>query len=363
MPLEPNVLKTFKFKWIDGEGNETGFLKKRGEFNGETLKLDYVEVLVDGIASIAVRDKFLAMVLPNLSDEEDSIDDPFQTLTIAVYGIGAEPLKRMINGARSDVVAANEKKQLDAKGLGHQFRSAQCPFCDATVLLSRLPETPQCYCDYCETLHTVDTGGGFGQTEGLSQKQESKFRICDECDMYSQPRKFTVFYFIFLIYFVSYSHRPTWRCPGCMRGDAWKMLFGNIFGLIGLPVAIVQLFRSYYSKASSGPLRGLDDANILARKGNVDKALSRYDGLMDNVPVNAGIKFNIGWGLVYQGDYPSAETMFKLSLDDCANYRPSIRGLIICLEEQQKEEELVQLYELHHRAVSRNLKLSSKNVT
>ncbi len=50
MPLEPNVLKTFKFKWIDGEGNETGFLKKRGEFNGETLKLDDVEVLVDGIA-------------------------------------------------------------------------------------------------------------------------------------------------------------------------------------------------------------------------------------------------------------------------------------------------------------------------
>ena len=30
----------FKFKWLDDEGNETGFFSKKGHFNGQTLTID-----------------------------------------------------------------------------------------------------------------------------------------------------------------------------------------------------------------------------------------------------------------------------------------------------------------------------------
>jgi len=30
-----------------------------------------------------------------------------------------------------------------------------------------------------------------------------------------------------------------------MRGEAWKMFFGNLIFLLGVPVARIQLFRSY----------------------------------------------------------------------------------------------------------------------
>lgn len=339
--------KKFKFRWVDANGNETGFFSsKKASFDGETLKLDDVEFPVDAILSMAVRDKYIAMVLPPHAGEDGESDGQPQHFTIAVYGTNAKTLKQMIDGARTDVFAEQERKDLQEKGLSSQYRDTKCPFCAATVSLSRLPETAQCYCQYCETLFTVGESA-FGESEGLSRKQERKHRICEECNMYSQPRKFTIFYFIFLLYFISWSHRPTWRCPGCMRWDAWKMLFGNIFGFIGIPVAIVQLFRSYASKTTPGPLRGLDDANILANKGKIDKALDRYDRLMDNVPVNAGLKYNIGSGLLTKGDIPSAETMFELSLDDCANYFPSVRGLMYCYASQEKDAELKQLQKLH----------------
>lgn len=346
--MEPeSKIRKFKFRWVDSAGNETGmFSSKKGTFDGETIKLDDVEFPVDVILSIAVRDKFIVMLLP-VADDEGNITDQHQTINISIYGTSAKKLKQAIDGARSDVFAVHEKAELKEKGLSSQYRSATCPFCDATISLSRLPETPQCFCDYCETLFTIEEQP-FGQTEGLSRQQESKHRLCEECDMYSKPRKFTIFYFVFLLYFITWSHRPTWRCPGCMRGDAWKMLFGNVFGLIGIPVAIVQLFRSYGGKASSGPLRGLDDANILANKGKIDKALDRYDRLMDNVPINAGIKFNIGSGLMTNGDFSSAETMFQFSLDDCSNYSPAVQGLAMCLAQQEgRDADLKALKVLH----------------
>jgi len=338
MEPDPKFMK-FKFRWLDADGNEGGmFSTKKGQFDGETIKLDDVEFPVDLILRIAVRDKSIFMLLP-MVDEQGNLSEEPQSIYISIHGTNAKKLKQAIDGARSDVFAEQEKADLKAKGLSQQYRSATCPFCNATISLSRLPETPQCYCSYCETLFMI-AEAPFGQSEGLSRQQESKHRLCEECSMYSKPRKFTIFYFIFLLYFINWSQRPTWRCPGCMRWDAWKMLFGNVFGLIGLPVAIVQLFRSYGSKASTGPLRGLDDANILANKGKIDKALDRYDRLMDNLPINAGIKFNIGSGLMTKGDISSAETMYRLSLDDCANYFPSLNGLAACLEDQNRDDEL-----------------------
>ena len=113
-----------------------------------------------------------------------------------------------------------------------------------------------------------------------------------------------------------------------------------MFGLLGLPLAFTQLVRSYRSRIEKGPLRGLDDANRLANRGKIDRALDRYDRLMDNLPINAAIKFNIGSGLLKKEDPRHAESMFLLALEDCANYEPALYGLAECYRRLGKTKEL-----------------------
>jgi hypothetical protein len=330
----------FKFRWMEG-GNVSGFMGQIGSFDGVTLKLADYEFPVDSVIAAEYADKVMSIVVQG---EED-----FEHLNIVLNGSSSpDRIKKAIDRSRSLLKVTQEQKDLVARGLGGTFRSQICPHCESTISLSRFTQTPQCFCEHCDSLFTIR--GNYGDREleeqTLDASIEGNYRMCDECDMYSSPKTFSVFYFVFLFYFIHWSSDKTTRCPACMRTEAWKMFFANIFGFLGLPVAIVQLFRSYRGKVDSGPLKGLDDANILANKGKIEKALDRYDVLMDNVPVNAGIKFNIGSGLLTKGDVESAETMFLLSLEDCANYWPSLRGLHFCYRSLDKTEELKQLESL-----------------
>ncbi len=319
------------------DGNVSGFLSMVGTFDRKTLTLGEDSYPVSAIIAVAAHEGVLSLVI---SDEDD-----YLTPSIVVSGEQPETIKRAIDRSSSGLRAAEEHKQMVAEGQGASFRSEICPHCDATISLSKYADSPQCYCDYCETLFTIrDQYRNDDVAEGsLDETLESKYRMCEECGMYSYPRQFTIFYFIFLVYFLHWTSNKTVRCPACMRFEAWKMLFGNIFGLLGLPVAFIQLFRSYRGKIEKGPLKGLDDANILANRGKIDKALDRYDALMDNLPINAGIKYNIGSGLLTKGDIPHAETMFQLSLEDCSNFAPSLSGLHFCYRSLDKKDELKQL--------------------
>ena len=325
----------FKFRWMD-EGTVTGYVALAGSFDGKTLTLGDETYSVSSIAGVVTHENVLCVVL----DENE-----YQQINVVVSGETADTVKRAIDASRSGLLAAEEQKQLNEQGQGASFRSQVCPYCNATISLSKFADTPQCYCEYCMTLFTIR--GQYGSqnitANALDENLEQKYRMCDECGMYAYPRQFTIFYFIFLVYFLHWISNKTVRCPACMRFEAWKMLFGNIFGLLGLPVAFIQLFRSYRGKIEKGPLKGLDDANILANRGKIDRALDRYDVLMDNLPINAGIKYNIGSGLLTKGDVPHAETMFLLSLEDCANFAPSLSGLHFCYNALDKKEALQQL--------------------
>ncbi len=336
--MNPNHFETinFKFKWIDENGHESGILKKRGFFDGENLTLDETEIPADSIAELVVRENRMVLALP-------TDDGAGFTSALAVYGTNIDALKQAINGARSDVFARLEKEKLQQEGRIEAYRDQKCPHCDATILLTGMQPTPQVYCEFCDTLFTVGTVG----PEQENTKFEKDYRICDECGMYSHPRKFTIFYFYFLLVIYGWYSNTTVRCPACMRPEAWKMLFGNLFGFIGLPVAFVQLYRSYSGRTGGGPLKGLDDANILANKGKVDLALEKYDTVMDNVPINAGVKFNIATGLLNKNELDHAEAMYQMSLDDCANYWPSIRGLISAYQANGKVDLIPSLLEQH----------------
>ena len=320
------------------EGNVSGgMFALEGSFDGKLLKLDEETYPVESLLGVGIYDQVMSLVIV--------LEDEHLSRTIVFKGEKPETLKRAIDGSRSSIEVAEEQKRLIHEGQGASFRSEVCPHCTATISLSRFADSPQCYCDYCETLFTIRSEFGSRELETgtLSANLEPKYRMCEECGMYSFPQKFTKFYFVFVLYFMHIVSEKTVRCPGCMRWEAWKMLFGNLFGLLGLPVAVTQLIRSYRGRVEKGSLKGLDDANLLANRGKVDRALDRYDTLMDNLPINAGIKYNIGSGLLTKGDVPHAESMFRLSLEDCSNFAPSLSGLLFCYQSLGKDAERKQL--------------------
>ncbi len=129
-----------------------------------------------------------------------------------------------------------------------------------------------------------------------------------------------------------------------MRGDAWKMFFGNLPFLLGVPVAIVQLMRAYGGGISGGPFAGLDKANIKARAGDMPGALKIYREILERVPHSAGVKYNVGLALMKQNDAERASKSLRLALEDCINYVPAYHALAACYEELGETELLKELH-------------------
>ena len=316
----------FKFKWLDDEGNTTSLLRKSASYDGRVLQLDDTLIPVDAIAGVQVRWDRIYLLLR--TESGDWVKPGF-----AVSGRSLKEIQHALIAQCRETLIRRERQRLMEQGDLPSLREQECHYCRATILLSGLPETPQVYCEVCDSLFTTDA-----PAEQLSL--EKQYRICDECGMYSHPRRFTIFYFYFLVVIYGIWNKTTVRCPACMRGESWKMLLGNMPGLIGLPFSVVQLYRSYSTRSIQGPMRGLDDANIRLKKDKIDQALDDYEKLMDAQPINAGIKYNIGTGLVQQQEFQHAQQAFEMSLDDCGNYWPALQGLLATLEQQGKTVEI-----------------------
>lgn len=317
-------MRHFKFKWLDNQGNETGVFRQRGAFDGETLAMNDVALPVASILALEAREN--RMVLSILTPNGELV-----TVAAVVSGLSARELKSAVDAARSGVWAQKEKEELEKKGEVHRYRDETCAHCRATVVLTDMETTPQLYCSYCDELTTTDA-------KPAMKSAERGLKICEECGMFSKPKKFTIFYFYFLFVVWGYRQQSTWRCPACMRGEAWKMLFGNLLFVLGIPVAVTELIRAY-GGSISGPFAGLDKANIKASKGDPMKAVGDYRAILKRVPQSAGIKYNIGMGLLKQKTELAAES-FKLALKDCANYSPAANALAHCYQELGQEEEL-----------------------
>lgn len=318
----------FYFKWVDQQGNEE-WKRRPGAFDGETLKLDNVEIPVLALVQVVIRGSRMAFSVA-LQDQ------PAALLVVGILSnsIPAK-LKKALDLARSRVWADARREQLEAEGRGHEFRAWTCPHCEGTVDLTSMEETPQVYCRLCDSISTL-------AAEEALLRSERQFRLCDECGMYSKPRKFTIFYFFLYAAF----HKETWRCPACMRGDAWKMLAGNSIFLLGVPVALAQLYRSYGGTDRGSIYPNLDRANLKARGGKLEDAIADYRQILDEHVAAAGVMHNIGLAFLKQDDTVNAARTFELALRDCSNYQPAASALANCYE---KLGETVKLAELKTR--------------
>ena len=202
--LGGHVITNFKFKWIDAAGDEEGFLRKKGSFDGQTLKLDDAELPAEAIISLETHGNRLTLSI-HTGESEPTV------CAFAVSGVASKRLKGIIDVARSASWAKLEREELEQKGEGHLYREATCQHCTAVITLSRMEDTPQLYCSFCDTLTTV-------KNPSSAPLGGKSLRICDECGMFSKPAKFTIFYFYFLLVIYGFRQSTNWSCPGCMRG-------------------------------------------------------------------------------------------------------------------------------------------------
>jgi hypothetical protein len=325
----------FKFQWLDDNGNQTGFLSKKGHFDGEMLVLDDVTVPAAVLTQVETRGN--RMIVGTIDEDGEPMVCAF-----AVTKGNAGDLRRELGIARSAVWAKSHREDLEKEGRAGEFRAEKCPNCGAVIDLTGMPESPQVHCQFCDCIGTLDDQG-FADQGAVRKHWEADYRLCDECGMYSKPRRFTILYLYFLIVVFGYNYRITWRCPGCMRGEAWKMLFGNLIFVFGVPVALVQLFRAYGGADVGAALPGLDKANLKARKGDLEGAIASYQSILEKVPTQAGVKYNIGLAILAQNDVQRAAKMFEYALNDCANYAPAARMLGGCYEQLGETEKLAEL--------------------
>lgn len=212
-------------------------------------------------------------------------------------------------------------EQAAEQGLGTRCRDSVCPHCSARIFsLDTYPWSPQVYCKWCDSLCTMTDKS----LPSLDKLNENEYRTCPRCQMYSRPREFTIGYFWFIIFHAGVTHRTVQCCNDCMKPETWKMVFGNLPGLLGMPLAITQWLRVRRDSIKAGPFQGLDEANRLLKRGKVEHALDKYWKIVERHPVSAGVLYNVAKGLLAQDDRQHALETLELALEYCPNYPPVV---------------------------------------
>ena len=69
----------FKLRWLDEDGHETGFLRKKGKFDGETLVLDDVQIPVSIVTHVETHESRVIL---------SAISEDGETVTIETLALG-----------------------------------------------------------------------------------------------------------------------------------------------------------------------------------------------------------------------------------------------------------------------------------
>jgi hypothetical protein len=113
-----------------------------------------------------------------------------------------------------------------------------------------------------------------------------------------------------------------------MRGEAWKMLAANALFVLGAPFALWQLLRSYFMGSHRSNYPNLDSANCAAQAGNVEKAETLYQFMLERAPLVAGIHLNSAKAHAHVADWRGCLQSALNSLSACSNYNPAA-GLVL----------------------------------
>jgi hypothetical protein len=298
----------FKFRFIDANGRETGFFASSGELTQDALTLDNTVLPLGCIYQVVHRYNRLAIVYHS--------DNGPVTLTIAPRGGLERKLKETIDRLCSYRWVENRREQLVQEGKAAAFRTAKCRLCTAMVDLTGFRETPQFYCPYCQNIL---------QSDYRIDEEMNRYRLCDRCQFYSLPIRFTAAYVI--LNFVSW--REHHSCHVCMRRECWKMLLGNVLPpFIGIIFAIGHTIRAYAAGSLDSRLPELVSANAYAHRGRIEQAETLYQTMLERLPVQAGLRYNLALAHARAKEWDRSLAAALEALDDCSNYSPA--ATLVC---------------------------------
>jgi hypothetical protein len=315
----------FRFHQLQINGEPAGSGVQEGLHDGHQLWLHELKIADAAITRVVVQDGRLSIAaeLPEAGPvflELTVLRDARPLLAAIQFGLSRRRFEQLAGAAAAD-------------GRGRQIRRTDCPWCSARIFtLDGDVDAPQVWCEYCDSLVTLVPVDGLGDAERY-------MRLCPVCNLYSRPRRYTIAWFYFLVHHAGIHQKVKEYCTGCLRPDAWKMLLGNIPGVLGVPFAMMQWYRAYRNSFDRGPFRGLDKGNItLRRKRQIGVALKYYERILNRHPYSAGVLYNVGVGLLMRGDGEHARQALWQALENCSNYRPA-QNLLARMTAVEKSEE------------------------
>lgn len=299
----------FKFQMLGTDGRVVGLFRSKGEVTENHLVLGKESLDLATITGTGIFNDRVIVHQGKLPELPYPISHGFQLKSAKQ----AQLVKRAIDVRASRFVSVARFRELERASKSSLFRTEMCPHCDATIDLSGMDKTPQVYCHWCDTI----------STKIGAVKEEASYRCCASCGLYSQPKLFTIFYSFGHVH----THRYVVRCNPCMRPDGWKMLFGNLIGILGIPVAITQLVRAYFGGSRfSKTFRELDDGNAAARRGDLARAEAAYAAILGRNQTLAGVLYNLA--LLHQGKNAQKSAIAaRAALRACSNYTPAAQVL------------------------------------
>ena len=240
-----------------------------------------------------------------------------------------DALHSSLNEIASARRADERRRGLDNGGAAAAaFRSVECPHCRSTLDLTGFAETPQIYCDFCDTVYTAD---------GSGPEDEAEFSLCDRSRLYARSRSFTECN-------VPWRRHRVHACNAAFRPVALRMLLCSLPLVVGVPHALHQLGRTLVGgEARSRAFRGLNRANADAMSGRTDRAIAGYRGLAERLGPAAGVRYNEGLAAGKAEFFAEAVLAFEAALEDCANYRPAAELLALSLQQLGDHEGLTEL--------------------
>lgn len=307
----------FKFKELNDQGQPTGLFSTKAAITDSMLVLGTDAIPLHQVIG-ADGHTYNAVV------RWHSSGDAISHHAFRVTSGGLKNVLRRINQACSQARARQHRDDLELQGKAGMYRDWHCPECRSTVDLSGREQTPQTWCPYCDALFTLGAD---------APRDEASFSCCDQCNLYSQPKAFTVFYFWFALVAFGYEYQVKRMCNVCMRKEVWKMLLVNFIFLVGTIPSLVQVIRAYFggSKLSTS-FRELDSANSAAHKGDFQSASALYQRILEKHPHSAGVFYNLGLAQFNAGDLGNAASALKASLNACINYEPAFVALANLLD-------------------------------
>ena len=303
----------FKYHPINTAGQATGFFASQGTLDEETLLLDKFEIPLGSVHQVVHRYNRLVVVYAAQGGGAANF-------VFAPKGGGVDrKLKEIIDRLCSYRWADNRFAQLEKEGKGNAFRTAKCSVCTAVVDLTGFDETPLCYCPYCE---------GIPATEHGDEAIPKGYRLCDRCQFYSSPIRYTSIYVILNVI----SSQEHYSCHVCMRRECWKMLLVNLLPpFIGFFIGLFHASRAYGAGMMDSYLPELIRANAYANKGRMTQARPLYDAMLNRVSRHPGLRYNLALGYSREGDWELCAESARAALRDCSNYTPAANLLILAL--------------------------------